>query len=103
MSLRIAVVLHEHQIPDLDVTSAVAVEFGARAARTGVTHLPEVVLFIETNDAIASDARTSCPEFQRHIVFTKHRDPKVVDWKLKIFCQQGPCVINRFLLEVGTK
>ena len=58
LALGIAVVLHEHQVPDFDVAVAVLVRanpagrqprpgrdqenFRARAARAGIAHLPEI-------------------------------------------------------------
>ena len=72
--------LHEHVVPELDealvagvdadlrvravhrvraAAAAVDVDLGARTARTGVAHLPEVVLAPETQDARGMDARRS--------------------------------------------
>src|SRR5262249_20152137 len=63
VALRVAVELHEHQVPDFDITSALAGESAvevsplagigaevvmnlrARAAGSGIAHLPEVVFF----------------------------------------------------------
>ena len=70
----IAVELHEHQIPDLDIAPAIAakrairvplirsnrahviVNLAARAAGPGVAHLPEIVLQPHFKDAILRHA-----------------------------------------------
>ena len=60
LTLCVAVVLHEHQVPDLDIPIEIVVfapgrttghvgpvvikEFGARAAGTGIAHLPKIIL-----------------------------------------------------------
>ena len=67
----LAVILHEHQVPDLNhlrvvlvdqlttghlglllVTAQVDVDFAARAAWAGVTHLPEVVVAVAIDDVV---------------------------------------------------
>ncbi len=81
----IAVKLHEHQIPDLDIASAVAAKsairvslirsrqahvvmnLAARTAGAGVAHLPEIVFRAKLEDAIF-----------RHAL----RDPQVVSFSV---------------------
>jgi hypothetical protein len=68
----VAVELHEDEVPDLDVAVAVGIgragraagdvgtmveeDLGARAARTGVAHLPEVVAFVLAGARLVADA-----------------------------------------------
>ena len=70
LSAGVAVELHEHQIPDLDISAAgaakgtipmsqigssrthVIVNLAARTAGAGIAHLPEVVFQAELEDAI---------------------------------------------------
>ena len=72
----VAEVLHEHEVPELDVAvaaavgraavvarlgTAVVVDLGARTARARLAHLPEVVL-VEALDALDRDARLVVPD-----------------------------------------
>ena len=90
---RIAIELHENQIPDLDEPVArvagklfvlpawggrlhahVVMNFRARAAGTGVAHLPEVVFFIQPENAALGNTGDVLPEFLSLIVLAKNRD-----------------------------
>ena len=69
-AVRLAVKLHEHQVPDLEdvrvvlvdqlrhlaAADAVVVDLGARPARAGVAHLPKVLLHAERQDAVRRQA-----------------------------------------------
>src|SRR5690242_2968506 len=96
MPLRVAIKLHKNEVRDFDVAYAFAgkqavgmtefagirtkviVNFRTGAARPGFTHLPEVVLFIQTNDAVSRDARPRRPEFCRSVIFPENRDPQSI-------------------------
>ena len=79
LPVRVAVELDEHQVPDLDharvagvdelaaglVGRAVDVDFGARAARAGLAHLPEVVLLVAEVDVSGSMSADAPPESPR--------------------------------------
>src|SRR5262245_15497082 len=75
----------------------------AWSAWTGLTHLPEVVFFIEPNDAIPRNARSRGPEFGGVIVFPKDCDPESLRRKTEVFSKQRPGVIDCFLLEVRSE
>src|SRR5262245_53471990 len=97
MTLRIPVELHEHKIPDFHIASAVAwkgavgmaqftgfrpevvMDFRAWAARSSFTHLPEVIFFIQSYDAVASHGRTCRPEFGSRVIFSEYGDPQVLE------------------------
>src|SRR5262245_4574740 len=81
----------------------VVMDFRAWTARPGITHLPEVVLFIQSDDAIARDTGTACPEICGVVVFAKNRDPKFVGGKAEVLGQQRPGVIDRILFEIGAE
>src|SRR5262249_50224601 len=87
----VAIVLHEDQVPDFDepptavlrkalvlaarfsgFRSHVVVDFRAGAAWTGLAHLPEVVLFVEPEDAILRNTRDLLPEFLRLVVLAEN-------------------------------
>src|SRR3546814_14092083 len=87
----LAVELHEHQVPDFDETVAVLVgrtrwaagdmravdveDLGARAAGTGVGHLPEVVRSVRraivvaaADDALGRQADVAMPDVESFVV-----------------------------------
>ncbi len=88
----VAVVLHEHQVPDLDVAlraavrrtsrlavtiALVEVELRARAAWAGVAHLPEVVL-AHALDALGGHPDLVTPDLFGLVVALVHGDPQQV-------------------------
>ncbi len=121
MAVRIAVELHEDEIPDLDISSAftgkrtagvpefagfrakIVMDFGARSTWPGFTHLPEVVFLVQADDSIGRDARTRTPQLSRRIVLAKNGDPEFVGGQAEFFCQKRPGIVDRFLLEVRAK
>ena len=71
LAVSLAVELHEHQVPDFDhqvvsgidqftsvefrpfgVVTQIEMNFAARAAGTGVPHLPEIIMFVAQQDMI---------------------------------------------------
>ena len=119
----IALELHEHQVPDFDV--AVAVFFGrsrgaapdvgtvveedfrARAAGTGVGHLPEVVrgvagalVVADADDALDRNADFLGPDVVGFVVFLVDGDPQLFGRQLVDLGQQLPGVLDRIALEV---
>ncbi len=122
----ITIELHEHEVPNFNVTVAVFVgasrrtsgdiltvvveNFRARAAWTCVAHHPEVVgsvtsafVVADTNDSFSRNADFLVPNVIGFIVFRVHGDPKLFRRKHKVLCQQLPCVLNRIALEIITK
>ena len=90
---RVAVELHEDEVPDFDEASAaverelfvfaagfggfraeIVVDFRAGSARAGVAHLPEVVFLVEAEDAVFRDARDLLPEALGFVVFAENGD-----------------------------
>src|SRR5437899_3698369 len=71
-----------------------------RSAGSGITHLPKVIFFIQTEDPVASDGGTGNPEFFRVVVFAENRDPKLVNGQSVLSCQQRPGVIDSVFLEI---
>ncbi len=97
LARRIAVELHEHEVPDFDEAPAaiqrkllmlaallrafgpqIEVDLRARAARPCVAHLPEVVLLVETEDARLRNARDLLPQFFGLIVFAEDGDVELI-------------------------
>src|SRR5262249_59521516 len=84
--LLLALVLHEHEVPDLDPPVAVArrplarrlgagivvalevMDLRARPHRAGVAHLPEVVLEAEADDLVVAHASDLPPQRARLVV-----------------------------------
>src|SRR5262245_35347723 len=95
MTVLVAVELHEDEVPDLDITAAITrkramrmtpfgsfgaeviVNFGTWAAGAGVAHLPEIIFFVETNNAVARDADLFSPDVCGVIVFAEHGYPQL--------------------------
>ncbi len=90
----IAVVLHEHEIPELHVPlvvvdgsalgssaetfTAVDMDLGARAARPRNSHVPEIVLPSEPQNAPWSNANLIHPDLFRLVVGLEDGDPELV-------------------------
>jgi hypothetical protein len=120
----VAVELHEHEVPDLDVAVAIGVgrarraaghfrpmvveDLGARAARAGVGHLPEVVrhvlrlarLVADANAALGGHADVLGPEVVRLVVVDVHRGPELFLRQPVDLGQQLPGEADRIALEV---
>ena len=117
----IAVVLHEDEVPQLDVAAAVArelavgvtllararpkvvMDFRARTARSGLAHGPEVVLLVQAEDAVARDANILRPDRLGFVVLAEHGDVKLVLRNGEILGDQLPGPRDRFLLEIVAK
>src|SRR5262245_16616572 len=94
MTVLIPVKLHENEIPNLHVAPAftrksavfvspftrmraeVVMNFRTRAARSGVAHLPEVVFFVEADDAVARNTDRFFPERGGFVVLAEDGDPE---------------------------
>ncbi len=91
-TVAVAVVLHEHQVPDLHeplrptegrspfvavAGSLVEEELRTRAAWAGIAHLPEVVV-AEALDPLRRDADDVAPDLFGLVVGLEHRDPHPV-------------------------
>ena len=90
LTLRVAVVLHEHQIPNFNITIQIVVftawrptrhvrtvvvkNLGAGPARSGVTHLPKIVL-IQPRESGGVYADFIDPYLCRLIISDVHSDP----------------------------
>src|SRR5262245_26316742 len=121
MALLVAIELHEYQIPDLHVAAAFAreravgmsqfagcrseivVDFGTWSAGPCVTHLPKVVLLVESDNAVARHCTLGFPYGFGLIIFAKYRDPQTLGRKLELFCQQFPGVLDGLFLEIITE
>ena len=95
----VAIELHEYQVPNLDIAVAILFwgagwstryvwavvikNFGARTARTGIAHGPEIIRLILTGTRFVADARQTLrryadfvqPNVGGFVVFVIHRDP----------------------------
>ena len=127
-TVSLTVELHEDDVPDLDVTVAVffrasrraapdviAVvkeDFGARAARTGVAHLPEVIrskrrafVVADADDTLARNAYFIGPDVECFVIGLVDGDPQLLFRQGEpVFTgQQFPCVFDGILLEIIAK
>ncbi|OPZ06361.1 MAG: hypothetical protein BWZ09_00430 [Alphaproteobacteria bacterium ADurb.BinA305] len=122
-ALLVAVELHEHVVPDLDVAVAIFLgrsrraapdvvavvveDLGARAARAGVAHHPEVVrgvaralVVADADHALRRHADLLGPDVVGLVVLGVHRDPELVLGQLEDLGQQLPGVGDGVALEV---
>ena len=111
-----AVVLDEHQIPQLDVPGAVAVDaalvagdachvagcraavevdFAARAAGAGLAHLPEVFFLAEAAHSFARQAADLEPELLGFVVVEIDRGVEFVFRQTPLLGQQFPGPVDR--------
>ena len=72
----------------------------AGAAGAGVAHLPEVVFFIEAENAVFRDARDLLPEALGFVVFAEDGDVELVFGEAVIFRDEVPGELDGFGFEV---
>ena len=117
---RVAVELHEDQVPDLEPPVAVAgrpqadparlllgarqmialveVDLGAGPARAGVPHRPEVVLLAQAEDPVGG--QELLPELERLVVVGEDGGLEPVLGQAEVLGQELPAELDRVLLEV---
>ena len=114
-----ALILHEHDIPDLDVAVGVFIgaagrttrhiramvkeNFGAGPTGAGVAHRPEVALLAEPRDAIGRHADLLDPDLLGFIVVVEYRDPELLARDCEHAGQELPGKVDRLALEVITE
>ena len=113
----VTVVLHEHEVPYLEVPVTVAShgtggfparhlrslvdqDLGAWAAGTGIAHLPEVVLLSQANDPVGWDLCHVPPEVEGLVVILIDRDPELFLGKFDDDGEKLPGIRDRLFFEV---
>ena len=111
----VPVVLHEDEVPELDVAllatagraalltevgAPVVVQLGAGTARPGRPHGPEVVGFAPPLDPLPGDPDLVGPDLDRLVVGLEHRHPDPLRVELEDRGGQLPGEGDRLLLEV---
>ena len=121
----LTVELHEDDVPDLnvaiaiffrasrraapDVVTMIVEDLGARTARAGVTHLPEVIrrvrrafVVTDTDDTFARDTHFFFPDVERFVIGLIHGHPQTLFRQIKpVFTgQQFPRILNGVVFEV---
>ena len=117
----IAIELHEHKVPDLDVaryvsgkrvvglaglqcSRPVVVEnLRTRSAGPGVPHLPEVILLVAPVDAVQRHARDFLPQPLSLVVFAENGNVQAVIGQPETFRDEFPSESDSVLLEVIAK
>ena len=116
----VAVVLHEHQVPDFKIPVAVAThgtarfaaghfgtlvnqDLGTRSARPGIAHGPEIVFLTQPHNPVRSDAGHLLPEFESLIVVLVHRDPEFIFRQFDLLGQELPGEGNGVLFKIVAK
>ena len=118
-----AVELHEHVVPDFDVAVAIffrrarraapdvlaviVEDLGARAARAGIAHGPEVVggvrralVVADADHALGRHTDFLCPDVIRFVIGGVDGDPELFLRQLEHASKEGPGEGDRVVLEV---
>ena len=118
LALHVAIKLHENQVPDLDVAvvasggapqvvadsgAVIVMNLRARATRTGIPHLPEVLLRPELLNAVRGNALIVAPQLERLVILLVHRHPEALRVDAELIRKQIPSVTNGIALEVVSK
>ena len=113
----VAVILHEHQVPDLKIPVAVAPhgttrlsagnfftlvdqDFGAGTAGTGISHGPKIVFFSQPDDSVRLYAGDFLPKLEGLVVVFIDRDPEFVLREFHDRGQELPGKSNSVFFEV---
>jgi hypothetical protein len=107
--------LHEDEVPDLDEPVAVLVraarraapdviaviveDLGARAARAGIAHLPEIVGGRDADDPVVGQAGDLLPEIEGLVVGVIDRDQQLVLGRCRNPSSPGPRQGDRLSLK----
>ncbi len=110
------VVLHEDEIPDLDIAVAVGLRTAGRAARhlgtvvvedlgtgpagPGITHRPEIVAGRDPHDPLLRQAGDPPPQGEGLVVLVVDRHPKALLRQPEDAVDELPRVLDRALLEI---
>ena len=109
-------VLHEHEVPDLDeavafgirrarraarnLVAVVVENFGARSARTGIAHGPEIVRAGNAQDFAVGQPRDLLPKLEGVVIVDIDSDEQPLLGKREILGDERPGELDRPLLEV---
>ena len=108
--------LHEDQIPDLGIAVAVGIgaarraagnalavvpeNLGARTARAGIAHRPEIVRGRDADDAAVRQSCDPGPEARRFLVRGMDGDPEPVLGETVLLRHEVPGKLDRDILEI---
>ncbi len=115
LAILLAVVLHEHQVPDLNVAiqilalepwwtaghirPVIVENFRAGTTGAGVTHLPEII-FVQAGETLGADAHFLQPDIRRFIIGHMHGDPEALFRQAQGAGEELPGELDSFALEV---
>ena len=118
-AIGLLLILHEHQIPNLD--KAITILIGAagraarnalamveenlrtRAARTGIAHRPEIITGRDADNLIFRQTGDFLPQRISLIVFGINRGQQFLSRQLQLFGQEVPRIVNGLFLEIITE
>ena len=128
LAIRVALELHENEVPELEPAAAVrvwllaklaridvvqakaVVNLGARSAGAGVAHLPEIVLGAASDDALVGKARDVLPNCSGFVVgrrepllASEDRNDEALGVELERVDEVVPGKFDRVALEVVPK
>ncbi len=109
-------VLHEHQIPELeepvavffrrarraapDMIAAIDKDFRARTARARIAHRPEIVRSGNTDDLVIGKPGDLFPEVRRFVIGVINGDQQLVLVETELFGDQRPGHLDGLFLEI---
>ena len=109
-------ILHEHEVPDLDETVAILIGRAGRPAEdviamivedlrtgtagTGIAHAPEIVRSRDTDDPGIRQAGNLLPQVEGVIILGEHRDREPLLRQAELLRHQRPGMLDRDILEV---
>ena len=112
----VAVILHEHQVPDFNEAVALVCAHAGRAAfnprsvvvedlrtgaaGTGVAHRPEVAAGAQAGDARIVEPGHLLPALGRLVVVLVDRDQQPLGGQRQVFGYEFPCQADGLLLEI---
>ena len=122
----VTVVLHEYQVPYLNVAIAIRVcatrrstcnirtvvikNLGARPTWAGIRHLPKVIRSItcamvvaDTHNTLSRNANLVRPNSVSLFILGIYRYPQPIRWQPIDFREQFPCVLDGTMLKVVPK
>jgi len=121
MFLLVPVILHEHEVADFNVTAAVTwkravrvseladawskivVDFRARPTGTGLCHLPKIIRFIQSDNAVSPHSCFFRPDLFGFVIFAKDGVSQTVWRQIELFGQKLPVVCDGLFLEIVAK
>ena len=116
LSGRDLLILHEHEVPELDEAVAVLIgasgraageflaliveDFRTGAARAGLAHAPEIVVRRDADDLVVGESRDLLPQLRGRLVVVIDGHEQTALVEREVLGDQAPGELDRALLEI---